>query len=87
MTKERISLKVFLNRDIDEWKPTEDEVSVALTSMASNSIHTVKRTELDNWKSFNIDEEIPDEEQSTTNARWIVSEKPSDGKKSSKQDL
>ena len=36
---------IFFDRDIDEWKPVEEEVSVALTSMASNPVHTAKRTE------------------------------------------
>ena len=42
----------FFDRDIDEWKLVEDEVSVALTSMASNPFHPAKRTKLENWKSI-----------------------------------
>ena len=49
--------------------------------MASNSVHTAKRTELENWKSFSVYEEIPDEGQSTINTRLVVTEKFSDGKK------
>ena len=49
--------------------------------MVSNPVHTAKRTELENWKSFSVYEEISDEEQSTINTCWVVTEKPSDGKK------
>ena len=41
---------IFFDRDIDKWKPVEEEVSVALISMASNPVHTAKCTELENWK-------------------------------------
>ena len=58
---------IFFDRDIDEWKPVEDEVSVALTSVTTNPVHTAKCKELENWKSFNVYEEIPDEGQSTIN--------------------
>ena len=72
---------IFFDRDIDEWKPVEEEVSVALTSLASNPVHTAKCTELENRKSFSVYEEIPDEGQSTINTRWVVTEKSLDGKK------
>ena len=71
---------IFFDRDIDEWKPIED-VSVALTSVATNPVHTAKCKELENWKSFNVHEEIPGEGQSAINTRWVVTEKSSDGKK------
>ena len=66
---------IFFDRDINEWKPVEEEVSVALTFMASNSVHTAKRIELENWRSFSVYEEIPDEGLSTINTRWVVTEK------------
>ena len=79
MTKEKTSLKVFSLIEI--LKPIEDEVSVALTSVATNPVHTAKCKELENWKSFDVYEEIQDEGQSTTNTHWVVTEKSSDGKK------
>ena len=49
--------------------------------MASNPVSTAKCTELENWKSFSVYKEIPDEGQSTINTCWVVTEKSSDGKK------
>ena len=49
--------------------------------MASNSLHSAKLTKLKNWESFNVYEEILHEGQFTINTHWVVTEKPSDGRK------
>ena len=49
--------------------------------MASNPVHSAKRTKLKNWESFNVYEEILHEGQFTINTHWAVTEKPSEGRK------
>ena len=73
---------IFFDKDVQEWKSLEEvELSSTPESHHLAQVERAKLTELANWKSFNVYEEIPNEGQSTMSTRWVLTEKMKDGQK------
>ena len=68
----------FFDKNVQEWKSVEEvELSTTPESDHLAQLERAKLIELANWKSFNVYEEIPNENegQSTMSTRWVLTEK------------
>ena len=73
------------NTDVAEWEPIENRdndlsngdtnVAESYQNNSSGDIELAKDVELQNWKSFGVYEEIPDDGQISMSTRWVITNK------------
>lgn len=87
--------------DIQDWKylengnpepenATEENINeIYISSSKENEVSVIKakKLELDNWKNFNVYEEVEDKGQSALSVRWVCTQKPIEGEEKIKARL
>ncbi|CAC5411358.1 unnamed protein product [Mytilus coruscus] len=79
-------------KDVQEWRTAQDvdEVNAVVVPQSrhnENQVKHAKQLEMDNWKSFNVYDEIPYSGQKLMSTRWVITEKEMNGKRKVKARL
>ena len=74
---------VYFDKDVEEWESLEVVNSASVT----DKVEEAKLTELRNWCTFKVYDEVQDMEQMRMSTRWVITEKLADGQKSVKARL
>ena len=64
-----------------------DEIFISSSMEKNDDVFKAKKLELDNWKNFNVYEEVENQGQSALSVRWVCTEKCLDGEKKIKARL
>ena len=65
---------IDLARNVQKWRPIPDDEEVLVNS-SSSDVFRAKCSEIDNWKSNSVFEEVPDAGQRAISLRWVITEK------------
>ena len=70
--------KTIANSDVNEPKPNESNCNEALVATIRHDekkVKEAKQKELENWRKFNVYEEVTNTGQSYISVRWVCTEK------------
>ncbi|CAC5410126.1 unnamed protein product [Mytilus coruscus] len=79
-------------KDVQEWRTAQDvdEVNAVVVPQSrhnENQVKHAKQLEMDNWKSFNVYDEILYSGQKLMSTRWVITEKEMNGERKVKARL
>ena len=71
-------------KNIEEWQKFEpvnevNSVIVPVSRHNENKVKCAKQLELENWKQFGVNDEIPYSGQKLMSTRWVITEKETEG--------
>jgi hypothetical protein len=66
-----------LARNVQKWRPIPDDEEV-LVSSSNSAVFRAKCSEIENWKTNSVFEEVPDAGQRAISLRWVITEKIKD---------